>query len=81
MQEDTPKLTPMERLTLETLASMREEVGPTVSMADIGRRMRLARSGVQRHLQALKVKGAITGPQWVGEWQLTKLGKKLQREA
>lgn len=78
--EENPKLTPMERLTLETLASMREEVGPTVSMADIGKRMRLARSGVQRHLQALKVKGAITGPAWVGEWKLTKLGTKLQKQ-
>ena len=78
---EKPHLTPMERVTLETLASMRTERGSELSMADIAARLRLARSGVQRHLQALKTKGAITGPQWVGSWELTPLGKKLQREA
>lgn len=80
MNDDPPKLTPMERLTLEVLASMTAEHGRAPSMSELAARMQLQRSGAQRHLQALKTKGAITGPQWVGEWQITKLGKKLQKQ-
>lgn len=78
--DHTPKLTPMERLTLEVLVAMTSERGSPPSMSEMAERMLLQRSGIQRHLQALKTKGAITGPQWVGSWKLTPLGKKLQKQ-
>lgn len=77
--QDFPHLTPMERLTLETLVSLTAELGRAPSMATIGRRLKLERSGVQRHMQALKTKGMIQGPEWIGDWKLTPLGKKCHR--
>jgi predicted ArsR family transcriptional regulator len=72
------RLTPSERATLEMLRRMTDENGPP-SMSQLAKRMGLQRAGVQRHFQALKVKGAITGPKWVGDWRITATGKSLLR--
>jgi hypothetical protein len=38
----------------------------------------LSKSGAEKHLHALKRKGAISGPKIVGEWKPTRLGPRLR---
>lgn len=73
-------MTPTERITYDTLIALRAELGRGPTLSEIGKRMGISKAGVQRHAEALKAKGAISGPRVVGEWAPTAVGKKLRKE-
>ncbi len=71
------RLTPTERKTRDQLIECTEKLGRAPSLHELGEHMGLTKAGVQRHMDALKRKGAVLGPKVVGNWRVTRLGKKM----
>lgn len=71
------RLTPMERKTRDQLIDCTAKLGRAPSLQELADHMGLTKAGAQRHMDALKRKGAVLGPRVVGNWRVTRAGKKM----
>jgi predicted ArsR family transcriptional regulator len=76
---DKTKTTPTERACLQAIQAMATE-GVEISVAAVGKRMGLGKSGAQRHMDSCRLKGHLDAPQVVGGWVLTKSGKREAKQ-
>ena len=71
-------LTRAEAHCYDTLVELTQRLGRGPSHAEMALELGLSKSGAEKHLHALKRKGAISGPKIVGEWKPTRLGPRLR---
>ena len=81
MSEPKPNLSPPEIRCLDIIHAMLER-GETPSILAVARALGIGKSGAQKHMDALRAKGRLRGPRVVGEWALTRAGRRaLQKTA
>lgn len=73
--------TPKEQETIDALVALTaENDGKPPTLKAIGERMGITKAGVHRHVESLKRKELLVGPQLVGDWKLTPAGKKFRKK-
>ncbi len=72
------KLTPAEAACFDSLKKFIRIIGRPPSIGELAQELGISKSGAEKHLHSLRVKGAIVGPRIVGEWKPTALGEKMR---
>lgn len=75
----SPKLTPGEGACLDAIERLTAKLGRPPSILEVAACMKIGKSGAQQYMGDLRLKGALEGPQMVGEWRITALGKKMRK--
>jgi predicted ArsR family transcriptional regulator len=72
-------LTRAEAACFDAIEFLNKKFGGPPSILEVAEYLGLGKSGAQKHMEALRRKGAMTGPVTVGDWKTTALGKKMRK--
>lgn len=75
MRPKSEYLTPAEKAMCSKITKFREKHGRSPSIQELALMFHISRSGIYFHLKNLKAKGALSGPQTIGTWEVTAAGK------